>query len=236
MSFACMSARLNFVPRFGVAHDMWNSVKNAARHSAGGVLWRCLLKLSAVAIVPFGPFRSGSWRYKLREALSELQCRLVSDHPRFLNACEQQHFWMPHLHLGVLRPELFWSDFGSLPMCVEGGSCTILKFARWFSISTVWAELAPQWWFLRLVFEQARDAEDTGDVLVQNSSTDQWDQPTPSKGGLFVARLGLSVRGDIRAYDDLYNRHGASGTSVQRPGEPADQPREPHFAVACGST
>lgn len=55
--------------QFDWFHELWNNVKNAAKHTVGGRMWRSILEFMIVVNYNHGPFRSGAWHASKKEAL-----------------------------------------------------------------------------------------------------------------------------------------------------------------------
>ena len=152
MGFALEKAHLTWIVAWGTFHDTWNVIKNALKHSSGGVCWRAVLRLSAIANVGFGPYRSGAWRCLMSETLKRLTEELGPGSLRFQDAADLQAQLEPNRFPGPMEYSKWWAVFNRLPPCT-GGQAPILKLSRWMSISTTWRFFRRELFLLQLVYE-----------------------------------------------------------------------------------
>ena len=55
---------------FGILHDQWNALKNAAKQSMGGRAWHAIAMFLSVWNLNQGPFRSHAW-YRAKQEVRE---------------------------------------------------------------------------------------------------------------------------------------------------------------------
>jgi hypothetical protein len=137
--------------------------------------------MAAVQNLPYGPFRSGAWGRGLQSSHTTAVEESGPDADEFKSAVASQAQIEPRRFYGSLDPQPWWAMFTTLPYCLR--SPTVLKFARWWSISDCWRELRPNFFFVPMVVN--RMIGDTGD----KETTALWNaemqnKETSGKGGL----------------------------------------------------
>ena len=148
--------QLTWCARFGEMHDSWNAVRAAAKGS-GGIVWRSVVRMAAVQNLPYGPFRSGAWGRQMQEVHHTLTEELDANSPAFRECVDRQSEVDRLRYGGTGDLTQWWSYFGRLPACVRAPE--VLKFARWFSVSSCWRQLKPDIFFLRLVVLRMKNSD-----------------------------------------------------------------------------
>ena len=142
---------------FGFFHDLWNSIRNAAKSVCRGVLWKYILKFLTIANMNHGPFRSGAWGKAKQSALKQWCATYGPDSPELLQLAPLlgESYGMPSYsrddRLALYR------IMGKLPSCTGDGP--LLKLARWFSIDEVWRFFPPELWGLKVVLPFMKDSD-----------------------------------------------------------------------------
>ena len=155
MNFA-MSPRCGylFATFWGPCHDGNNSAKSAAKKTAGGLVWRHIVKMAAVANFNHGPFRSGSWGLEKQETLAEYQGTRTCDDPGFVEAATMQANLHPDGRMrsgGAPDLQQWWRFQATLRSCTMAGP--VVKFARWGSIEDTWEFLRPEIYLVKPILE-----------------------------------------------------------------------------------
>ena len=182
---------------WGISHDGWNAVRNAAKGISSGSLWKSIVRLSAIGNFPHGPYRSGSWGKLLQETHARLVPILEANPKRFDDAVSRQMQLEPQRKMTRTQ---WWLYFCSLPLCC-GNAPTILKFSRWYSANQQWQDLRPQFWLVHLVFEEV--ALDVDAAASLGDATSLWDSDgtATAKGGRVVTTVTYFTWELCRALD-----------------------------------
>jgi hypothetical protein len=140
------------IPSWGVYHDGWNSVRPTMKRVANGSIWKAIVRLAGIANLPHGPYRSGSWG----RLLTELHCRLCQEMcptgHKFQAALEKRRMMIRSKDFNLMQE---WMQFDALSICT-GAVGTTIKFSRWFSVSQRWREIREDYWFMEIVYGEAR--------------------------------------------------------------------------------
>ena len=54
--------KMMWAVHYGLFHDLWNSIRTAAKLVHGGIVWKWIVKFATVANFNHGPYRTGQWR------------------------------------------------------------------------------------------------------------------------------------------------------------------------------
>ena len=166
---------------YGVLHDGWNAVRHACKKTQQGLVWKAVVKFSAVCNLGFKPIRSGVWRKKMQEHLTVMSNRLTPDSEEFQQCALDQHDLDPkRFRSSSCDFQRYHEYFCRLPACVDGGA-PVLKYMRWFSIDDCWSFYKPQWCLLKPVLkDMAKDAVEA-EALAGNHSTSLWETEITDK-------------------------------------------------------
>ena len=138
--------------QFDCFHRCWNDLKLAYKRCAGRA-WRVLLQLTLVCNLPYGPFGSSAWFYKLRAQAEEYLS---------LNTSESESWERIH-HLVCMEnrideprtreeAEALFSSIRKMPCFCEKGP--LIKLMRWFSVFQSFVFMEGQWFVRKLILEQ----------------------------------------------------------------------------------
>ena len=156
---------------WGVLHDTWSSIKNAAKNCLAGKWWKTIVKFASIANLNHGPFRSGAWGRATQEAHAHY-CSSLSVSDDAFRAAARRQAALDGLPCDTDDDWAYWLQrTACLPSCVEAGPA--LKLARWMSIQQCWTYYRREIWLLREVLlcmqpeEGAREIErDATSMLV----------------------------------------------------------------------
>ena len=140
------------VTSYGPLHDMWNSIKSAAKATASGRWWSAILKFVGVCNLNHGPFRSGAWGKAKQEALRDFTSTHTACDAAFRQAAlKQQRLNGVDENSSDASFDEFWRFLCCLPSCVSAGP--VCKFSRWMSIEQCWNFYRGEWHLLRVILE-----------------------------------------------------------------------------------
>ena len=169
---------------FGFFHDLWNSIRNAAKIADQGRVWKAIAKFAAVANLNHGPYRTDQWR-RVKEAMLKRWCeRHNSTSEDFRAYAREQARAAGRSCTTDAEYESEFRRMSSLPSCEEAGP--ILKFARWMSIQETYEYYRPELWGIKAIMGEWDEA-DVG--IVDFDTTAMVDaelahKMTADKGGL----------------------------------------------------
>jgi hypothetical protein len=150
---------------WGFFHDLWNSIKNAAKHVGG--FWNYLVKFSSICNINHGPFRSGAWGKTKQSAHKSYMDKTTVNTESFREAARKTAALLGKACV-TEDDYAYWYRYASrLPSCVAAGP--VCKFARWMSIEECWLYYRSEMWFLKEVFQHMNP--DEAQRLVQAAST-----------------------------------------------------------------
>ena len=187
---------------WGFFHDVWNTIKTAAKKTAGAKWWNMVVKFASVSNMNHGPFRSSAWGKGKQQAHRSWMETHTYKSPEFRAVAVQT----AKLHGKTCTTEAefleWWQFMGRLPSCVSAGP--VLKFARWHGIETCWNFMRPEMWMLREVLLHMNPQQ--AQRLVEAQSTQMWDAElaeklTTSKDGLIVRAPGYITQSLIDVMD-----------------------------------
>ena len=89
VNFAKGGAGMTWTDMYGDNHDAWNAVRGVAK-AKGGAVWRAIVRLSSIQILPYGPFRSGAWGRRLQDDHLSLTEELTMESSEFIVATQNQ--------------------------------------------------------------------------------------------------------------------------------------------------
>jgi hypothetical protein len=136
--FLADKMQMMVLPRFDQFHRVWNDIKNAAKKSMN-FPWKCIICMSLVFNLRYGPFGKGSWNSSMQEWHKELLMEVSCDHEFFQE-------WACKLAKDVGQPPPSTrDDYQLLHDALRDLKCfrlkgPLVKLMRWFS----WFE-AVQW-------------------------------------------------------------------------------------------
>ena len=145
----CQSQQLLWTVHFGWFHDLWNSIKQAAKRARSSRVWHSVLKFMLIGNMNHGPYQSGAWGKAKQEALKNWIESHSIDSPEFQLIAPK---FAAANGLPCDSREDMQRVFGllaKLPSCTESGP--VLKLARWLSIQEVWKYYRKEMWGLKLV-------------------------------------------------------------------------------------
>ena len=115
---------------------------------------RGILRFSAVSNLGFRPFKSGGYRAMMEELHGRCGEEMTLDDSEFQEAVLNQLRWEPGRAGGdPVQWLAWWRIFMGLPSCT-GQSPPILKFARWWSVSSCWRYFRSEIFLLRIVLRR----------------------------------------------------------------------------------
>ena len=172
----CLDQQYLFTLFFGVYHDMWNSIKNAATSKAtAGRLWKSIWKFTRLCNMNHGPFQSGAWGTAKQEALHRWVDSNTIDSPSFRRVAPLLAASYSMACDTTEDLTALFRKMATLPSCTESGP--VLKCSRWLSIQECWTYYKPEMWGLKEVL-----------LLLANENEHdrsfQEDDSTPVAGGI----------------------------------------------------
>ena len=171
---------------WGFFHDMWNSIKNAAKKTANGKWWKTILQFASVANLNHGPFRSGAWGKSKQIFHKRYMESHTSDSLDFVEAAKKTAY-LAGLDATDLDYDYWFNVMGRLPSCTEAGP--VCKFARWHSIEQCWKYYRHEMWFLKevlLSMDPQEAQKHVASASTQMVDAELAEKLTTDKGGLVV--------------------------------------------------
>jgi len=140
----------------GFCHDLYNSIKNAAKAMPTGQWWSRILEFGSIANLNHGPYRSNAWRRDKEELLCTWKANHDIRSSEFRTVAERTAALEGHTLCDDADYVPYYHYICSLPSCTECGP--ILKFARFLSIEDAWLYYRKEMWCLKSVLEENDDA------------------------------------------------------------------------------
>ena len=210
LNFCIFAQNICITANWGRFHDIWNSVKNAAKKKlllqdgSGRVvcLWTSVVRFSSIANINHGPFRSGCWGRGKQATVKRIEGSMSgrSAAVREVISAQCRLLGTPEPTADEGFEEMFRDKVLLAPSAHEAGS--ILKFARWKSVSDNWDLHRPQIWYEKLILTEM-GSSGGADMMafVAASSTSMHDteiaqKMTSSKTGL-LARAPTYITQDV---------------------------------------
>ena len=171
MNFSMGYVQQLWCTRFGKHHDDWNSAKAGSKQAGSGVIWKSVVRYSAVQNLPYGPFRSGAWGRLLQDTLCGITETMTNSAPEFVEAVHLQTMMSPERSSWAIDD--WWTFFNSLPHATSAPE--VLKFARWRSVNSCWRAFRPQAWFVRMLLRKVGDHDEL------KETTSMWNAEAAAK-------------------------------------------------------
>ena len=200
MNFCIFSASMCMTAYWGRFHDIWNSVKNSAtknmvlQDGSGRVvcLWTSVVRFSSIANINHGPFRSGCWGRGKQATVKRMEGSMSgrSAAVREVISAQCRLLGTPEPMTDESFEEMFRDKVLLAPSAHAAGS--ILKFARWKSVSDNWDEHRRQIWYEKLILTEMGNsggADMMADFAAQSTSMHDSEiaqKMTSSKTGLLA--------------------------------------------------
>ena len=164
---------------FEIYHDGWNSARHGGKDVDSARVWSGCVKLATIGNCHLGPMRSGAWGQFMTEVHSRLCVEHGPQSEQFQEVVRRQQRLEPNRQLNIMQWWMAWIGLS----VVTGQRGTILKFARWFSLSQRWSEIRKVYWFLWWIFCEI--AALMGGTIDYEASTGLWDtaHEQKEKGG-----------------------------------------------------
>ena len=116
---------------WGFFHDMWNSIKNSAKHFNGSNWWKMVTKFSSISNLNHGPYRSGAWGKSKQTYHKRYMDSHTENSADFRSAADKTAQLLGQYATSM--DYSYWcTAMGKLPSCCEAGP--VCKHARWHSI------------------------------------------------------------------------------------------------------
>ena len=190
-------SKLLWLMSWGVFHDTWNSIKNAAKNCLAGKWWKTIVKFASIANLNHGPFRSGAWGRAKQEAHAHY-CSSLSVSDDAFRAAARRQAALDGLPCDTDDDWAYWLQrISCLPSCVEAGPA--LKLARWMSIQQCWTYYRREIWLLREVLLCMQP--DEGAREIERDTTSMLDAELVM--GMATAKGGLLARAPSYITDEL---------------------------------
>ena len=190
-------AKLLWLMSWGVFHDTWNSIKNAAKNCLAGTWWKTIAKFASNANLNHGPFKPGAWGRAKQQAHAHY-CSSLSVNDDAFRAAARRQAALEGLPCDTDDDWAYWLQrVGCIPSCVEAGPA--LKLARWVSIQQCWAYYRREIWLLREVL--LRMQPDEGAREIERDATSMLDAELAMR--MTTSKAGLLTRAPAYISDDI---------------------------------
>lgn len=135
-------------------HDLWNSIKTAAKTSCLGRWWKRILQFASVANINHGPFRSGAWGKTKQTTHQQWHDNVTVEDEAFRDVARRQAALLGRPITDEREYDEWLVYAGRIRSCMECGP--VCKFARWMSVEQVWDYYRPEIYVTRIILQEMK--------------------------------------------------------------------------------
>ena len=217
--------------QFDVFHRGWNDLKLALKKVTSCRAWKTLLQLTVVANLPYGPFGSSQWFFKLKSRLEEYLATHTYESPSWERIqhliCQEQRRVEPRNNE---EAEQLFMSLRKMPSFIEKGP--LIKLMRWFSFFESIVFLEGQFWARKLILQEGSSSQDphedesADDEMAKQESKDPAKQlqELKKKKGTWKLSISVSSEQNLAIKDCIlatgratWKLHAASAREVTSP-------------------